>query len=463
MFRWRYRCAPLLDKGSILPAGRGSFRTELALVRPRASNKTGRLRARLPDLLTKEWQQRLVLDALRNGSWLTRERVIVISAMIGVGSLLELAWLFGFGHGTLDPLGRPIGTDFSEVYAAGKMVLAGNSADVWTWPKHFIVQQQIQHSATVDVYGWQYPPPYLLIATSLALLPYIPALLVWQAVTLAAFTWLAWRILPRWETILLVLTAPVTVVCVTHGHNGFLTAFLLGGGLLLLERRPVAAGLLLGCLIYKPQFALVIPLLLLATRNWRAIAGSCLSAALLIAVTLLLWGWPVWQAFIDSIPLSQNVVIEQGNTGWFKIMSTFSAVRMWGGSIPLAYAVQGVITAAAVAAVAFLSVRDNVRLRNAAVAAATILATPYVLDYDFVVLGLGIAWLWLDGEENGFLPWDRVILAIGWVAPLAARSVAHVTDFPLGLLAAALMLGLPLRRSLVRASPFRRSREAFAQ
>ena len=272
------------------------------------------------------------MDALRNGSWLTRQRVIAIAAMVGTASLLSLIWLFGFGHGTLDPFGRPLGTDFSQVYAAGKMVLAGNAADVWTWPKHFAVQQQIQHSTTVDLYGWHYPPPFLLVAAPLALLGYIPALLVWQAVTLGAFAWLMWRIVPRWEAILLVLAAPVTLVCVTHGHNGFLTAFLLGGGLLLLERKPLIAGLLLGCLIYKPQLGLIIPPLLLVTRNWRAILGACISAAVLTAVTLLLWGWPVWQAFIDSLPLTRHVVLEQGRTGWYKIMSAFSAIRSGAGA-----------------------------------------------------------------------------------------------------------------------------------
>jgi hypothetical protein len=403
------------------------------------------------------------VDALRNGSWLTRQRVIAIAAMVGTASLLSLIWLFGFGHGTLDPFGRPLGTDFSQVYAAGKMVLAGNAADVWTWPKHFAVQQQIQHSTTVDLYGWHYPPPFLLVAAPLALLGYIPALLVWQAVTLGAFAWLMWRIVPRWETILLVLAAPVTLVCVTHGHNGFLTAFLLGGGLLLLERKPLIGGLLLGCLIYKPQLGLIIPPLLLVTRNWRAILGACISAAVLTAVTLLLWGWPVWQAFIDSLPLTRHVVLEQGRTGWYKIMSAFSAIRMWGGSIAFAYAVQSCVTALAMASVVFLSLRNNVRLRNAAVAAAVILSTPYVLDYDFVVLGLGIAWLWLDGEETGFLPGDRVFLALAWAAMLPARQIAHFTEFPLGLLTAAIMLALPVRRSIVRASPFRRSRAAFAR
>jgi len=383
--------------------------------------------------------------------------------MSAVASLVSLAWLFGFGHGTLDPMGRPLGTDYSQVWAAGKMALGGHSADVWSWPKHFAVQQQIHHSTTVDLYGWHYPPPFLLIASALALLPYLPALLVWQAATLGAFAALMWRLVPRWETLLLVVAAPVTLICVTHGHNGFLTAFLLGGGLLLLDRKPLAAGMLLGCLIYKPQLALVIPPLLLVTRNWRAIAGACLSAGLLVAATLLFWGWPVWQAFLDSLPLTRDVVLEQGRTGWYKIMSPFSAVRMWGGSIALAYAVQSLVTAAAVAGALFLALRDNARLRNAAVTAAVVLSTPYVLDYDFVVLGLGLAWLWRDGEEKSFLPWDRSLMALVWIAPLAARRIAEFTYFPLGLLIAAIMLALPLRRSIVRASPFRRSREAFAR
>ncbi|MCL6678378.1 DUF2029 domain-containing protein [Sphingomonas sp. RG327] len=403
------------------------------------------------------------MDGLRNGSWLTRERVIAIATMSAVASLVSLVWLFGFGHGTLDPMGRPLGTDYSQVWAAGKMALGGHPADVWSWPKHFAVQQQIHHSTTVDLYGWHYPPPFLLVASLLALLPYLPALLVWQAASLGAFAALMRRLVPRWETVLLVVAAPVTLICVTHGHNGFLTAFLLGGGLLLLERKPLAAGLLLGCLIYKPQLALVIPPLLLVTRNWRAIAGACLSAGLLVAATLLFWGWPVWQAFLDSLPLTRDVVLEQGRTGWYKIMSPFSAVRMWGGSIALAYAVQSLVTAAAVAGALFLALRDNARLRNAAVTAAVVLSTPYVLDYDFVVLGLGLAWLWRDGEEKGFLPWDRSLMALVWIAPLAARRIAEFTYFPLGLIIAAIMLALPLRRSIVRASPFRRSREAFAQ
>jgi hypothetical protein len=286
-------------------------------------------------------------------------------------------------------------------------------------------------------------------------LPYVPALIVWQLATLIPFAWMMGRLVPHRETLLLVLAAPVTLICLTHGHNGFLTALLLGGGLMLLDKRPFLAGLLFGCLIYKPQFALILPPLLLASRNWRAIGGAIVSAGLLIALTLALWGWPVWQAFIDSLPLTRSVVIEQGSTGWHKIMSPFAATRMWGGEVGLAYAVQLAATLAAIAAVIWVAwTRQSPHLRNAMVCAAVLIATPYVLDYDYVVLLPALAFLWLDDERHGWLPWDKTLMALVWVAPIVARQAAQFAYLPLGLATAVIVAFLAIRR--VRASPFRR-------
>jgi hypothetical protein len=223
---------------------------------------------------------------------------------------------------------------------------------------------------------------------------------------------------------------------------------------MLLERRPFVAGLLLGCLVYKPQFALVLPLLLLVLWNWRAIAGAAVSSLALVGITLFIWGWPVWQAFIDSLPLTQSIVIEQGRTGWEKIMSPFSAVRSWGGSVEAAYAVQGAFTVSAIAATLWLAREARPDVRNAAVTAAVIMSTPYVLDYDLVVLLAGIVFLWRDAERHGWLDWEKSALALVWLAPLFARNLAAVTLFPLGLLSALLVLGLAVCRQL-RASPSR--------
>ena len=384
--------------------------------------------------------------AVKSGEWLSHERVRRVAVVCLIVALASLAWLFATAHGTLDWKGRPIGTDFSQVYAAGRMVWDGAAVNVWDWPTHFRVQQGLHGSTSVDLYGWHYPPPYLLVAAAIDMMPYVMALIVWQAATLAPFAVMIGRIVQRRDAWLFVLAAPVTLICVTHGHNGFLTALLLGGGLMLLERRPVAAGLLLGCLVYKPQFALVIPFVLLVTGNWRAILGAGVSSLGLIALTYAIWGWPVWQAFIDSLPLTRQVVIEEGRTGWHKIMSAFSAVRSWGGSIGFAYAVQAVVTVAAIGVTAWLARTARPALRNAAVSAAVLLSTPYVLDYDFVVLGLGIAWLWKDGEEHGFGPWERTLLAFVWIAPLFARSLAEYTLIPLGWLSAVAVLAIAVLR-----------------
>ena len=394
------------------------------------------------------------MNSLSNGDWLTRERALRIAVICGLVSLAILGFLLATSSGTLDYDGRPVGTDFSQVWTAGRMVLDDRAAEVWNWDAHRAVQEAFHGPGLKEWYGWHYPPPFLLVAALLATMPYLPALLVWQAATLLPFAWMIRRYTERPEAWLFVLAAPVTLVCLMHGHNGFLTALLLGGGLILLEKRPFIAGLLLGCLVYKPQFALVLPLLLLVLWNWRAIAGAAVSSLALIGITLALWGWPVWQAFIDSLPLTQNIVIEQGRTGWEKIMSPFSAVRSWGGPVELAYAVQALFTLTSIGATLWLARKARPDLRNAAVTAAVLISTPYVLDYDYVVLLAGIAFLWRDAERHGWLSWEKSALAFVWIAPLVARNVAALTLFPLGLLTAIFVLELALKRGLT-ASPSR--------
>ena len=273
------------------------------------------------------------MGALRDGNWLDAARVRRVAVACLLLYIVMIGALFATANGTIDYKGRPLGTDFSQVWTAGTMVWDGRAAEVWNWPSHFAVQREFHRSASVDLYGWHYPPPFLLVAALLATVPYLAALFLWQAATLVPLACLAQRYLGRRDGWLFVAAAPVSFICIAHGHNGFLTALLLGGGLILLDKRPLAAGLLLGCLVYKPQFALLIPLLLLVTWQWRAIFGAALSSVALIAVTYAIWGWPVWQAFLDSLPLTRAVVIEQGSTGWEKIMSPFSAVRSWGMAV----------------------------------------------------------------------------------------------------------------------------------
>lgn len=336
--------------------------------------------------------------------------------------------------GPMDALRRPLGTDFSQVWTAGVAVLAGHPEQPFDPALHAAAQRGL-FAPDTPFYGWHYPPYFLAVAALLALLPYIPALLVWQGTTFAVYLLVVRRILPHPFTLLAAAAFPAVLVNVGHGHNGFLTASLLGGGLLLLDRRPVLAGVLLGLLVYKPQFGLVLPLALLAGRRWTAIASAAGTVVLMTLATLAAFGVEPWRAFRSSLAFTRTIVLEEGNTGWEKIQSAFSAARALGADISTAYAVQGVLTGGVMLALVWLWCGPaDMRLKSAALITAALLSTPYVLDYDMVVLGPALAFAISWELARGVRPWMASLLAAVWVAPLLARTIAASTHVPLGLI-----------------------------
>ena len=390
-----------------------------------------------------------MFERLASGDWVNAGRVRLACSLLLAATILSYAVLLATAHGTLDAMGRPIGTDFSDVYAAGWMADHGRAAAAWLWPDHYAVQQAIHRSKAVPFYGWHYPPPFLLIAALLATLPYLAALALWQGATLAGAVAVARTIVPGRGTTLAVLAAPASFVCLGHGQNAFLTASLLAGGLWLLDRRPWLAGLLLGCLVYKPQFAVLLPVVLIAAGNRRAFLGAAVSSLALVATTLAIWGWPVWHAFADSLPITRAIVIESGQTGWEKIVSAFAMVRAWDAPVPLAYAVQGCVSALAIVGAAVAARWASPAVRGAVVCGAALLSTPYALDYDLVILGGAFCFLVADARARGWLTWEKSVLALAYAAPLVGRQVAGLTLVPLDWIACVAVFALALRRGWV--------------
>jgi hypothetical protein len=217
----------------------------------------------------------------------------------------------------------------------------------------------------------------------------------------------------------------------------------------LLDRRPWLAGVLIGCLAYKPQFGVLIPIALLAGGRWRTIGAAAATVAALVVVSFATLGSGVWHAFADSMTFTQTVVLEQGGTGWEKIQSVFSAVRMWGAGVELAYAVQIALALLLAASLAWLW-RSNAasELKAAGLATGSLLATPYVLDYDLVVLAVAIAFFVRHGLNRGFRDFEISLLAAAWIAPLLSRAIAGATGIPLGLLVMLALYVFTLRRAL---------------
>ncbi|MFP5435357.1 MAG: hypothetical protein ACLGIM_19915, partial [Alphaproteobacteria bacterium] len=134
-------------------------------------------------------------------------------------------------------------------------------------------------------------------------------------------------------------------------------------------------------------------------------------------------------------------------TGWEKIQIPFAAIRQWGGSIPVAYGVQAVVTIGAIVTAGLVARRGSMALRGAAALSAALLCTPYVLDYDHVLLGVAIAFVTADILERSTLRWEPTWLAYAWLAPLFGRTVSDLTLIPVNLIAAIAILAITARRA----------------
>lgn len=400
-----------------------------------------------------------MLETLRTGDWLTLQRLNVYPRILLALMVLAIIVWVGMSNGLVDRNGKPIGTDFSNVYAAGELTLKGTPEAAYDPQLQHEAEQDIFDGRSVPFYGWHYPPTFLFAAALLAVLPYGWALLVWMALTLPAFVATVRSIAPRPETLVLALAFPPVFVNLAHGQNGYLTATLLGGALLLLDRKPVISGMLIGMLAYKPQFGVLIPLILMATGRWQAFTSAAVTVAASCAATAIVFGTDVWLAFMESTDFTRNVVLEQGSTGWEKIQSIFSAVRMWGAGIGTAYAVQtGLALCIAASLVRLWRSEATHELKAAGLAAACLLATPYVLDYDLVVLGLPIAFMAAHGLKSGFRDYEVTLLAVVWLSPLVTRSIAGATSIPLGLVAMLSIYALIIHRAASDVSATRNRR-----
>jgi hypothetical protein len=394
--------------------------------------------------MTNIWQ------GLRSGDWLTSARARGYSLiLLGLAVLAIVGWI-ALSDGLIDRNGQPIGTDFSNVYAAGTLIWQGRPADAYTPALQHAAEKAVFASREVPFFGWHYPPFFFAVAVLVAAVPYAWGLLIWLVASCAAYLATIRAILPRPQTLLIAAAFPAVFVNIGHGQNGFLTAALLGGALHWLDRKPSLAGMLIGLLAYKPQFGVLIPIALLAGGRWTSIAAAAATVAALVAISFAALGSGIWHAFVDSMNFTQTVVLEQGGTGWQKIQSIFSAARMWGASVHTAYAVQGALFVVLVASLAWLWHSDAAfELKAAALAAGSLLATPYVLDYDLVVLAVAIAFFVRHGLRHGFKDFEISVLAAAWIVPLLSRGIAGLMSIPLGLVVLLAFYATVLRRAVL--------------
>lgn len=372
--------------------------------------------------------------------------LLVINASYFPAAYFSHWWIY-------DPNGLGIPTDFVNVWAAGRLVLDGHPAHAYDWDIQKQVELALLGQDFIGYFAWHYPPPFLFVASALAQLPYSVAFIGWVSVSFLPYLAVMRGIVGRPFGLMLAAAFPMVFNNTLVGQNGFLTAALIGGTLYLLPVRPVLAGVCLGLLTYKPQYGLLFPIVLIAASQWTVFFTAGLVAAAMAFASWLAFGTESWQAFFHWMPMFSQAFLTEGKATWWKLQSIFSLVRYLGGSEYLAWIFQWVLTAS-VAVVLTLMWRSRVSypLKAAALAAGTLLTTPYLFMYDMMVLAVPVAFLVRIGLRTGFRPYE--LPALGCALALIVSFI--FLGMPVGLGATLIVTALVLRR----AGPWWRREEA---
>ncbi len=363
--------------------------------------------------------------------------LFIINASFFPAAYLAHWWIF-------DDKGLGIPTDFVNVWSAGRLALGGHPAWAYDWDIQKQVQVAVLGQSYEGNFAWHYPPPFLFAASLLAHFPYAVAFIGWAAISFVPYLAVMRAIVGRPFGWLLAAAFPAVLTNTLVGQNGFLTASLIGGALYLMPMRPVLSGICLGLLSYKPQYGLLFPLVLIAASQWTVFVTAAIVAVAMAALSWLAFGTESWQAFFHWLPMFSQAFLTEGKAPWWKLQSLFALVRFFGGTEQLAWILQWIMTAIVGVGLALMW-RSPVRysLKAAALAAGTLLTTPYLFMYDMMVLAIAVAFLVRIGLKTGFRRYELPALACAF-----ALIVTFIfTGAPVGLGATLIVAGLILRRA----------------
>jgi hypothetical protein len=288
---------------------------------------------------------------------------------------------------TLSHLATHISADFIVFWTA---VQAPQPYDVEALTK---AQYWYMHTETLRPFA--YPPSFLPWIEPFGLLPMRVAYLVWTASTAALFL-LCWRGLVDRTSLAIAAAAPAFVLAALPGQAVFLLGALLVGGLRLVERRPILAGLLLGlAATIKPQAALLIPVALVAGRHWRALQAAAISGTAVGAACLLLQGVDLWRAWLQALPEFLKIVRETGMTEFGITPASFLANARIEGPLATFISVSAALLALATLWRTFALTNDML-CRVLALNAATLLVLPYAMPYELALSAPAAAALLLN-------------------------------------------------------------------
>lgn len=361
-----------------------------------------------------------------------------------VGQAVFLATAYVSGVWLFDAQGARLANDFTGFYAAWQFVLDGHATGLWDPAAHKAAANAVIGYNFEGSYPPSYTAHYMMASTVFGLLPYMTSFAVWVPVISLPYVFVAGKIIDHRGALILACAFPSLLANVYVGQNGCLTAAFLGGALLAMQAgRPILAGFLIACLTYKPHFGILVPVALIAAREWRVFVSAAVWVVGIVLLTWLVLGTDAWVAsFHALLSTNQNTLVD-GLHDWHKQQNLFGLVRIVGGNIETAWLAQGAVMLAMAGWVWFAwTSRQPFAMTAAILSLGAFVASPYSYMYDTMILAIPVAFVLRDGLDRGFLRGEMP----GLLAACLLLATFPLVKMPVGVGAAFILVALIARR-----------------
>ena len=313
--------------------------------------------------------------------------------------------------GLRDRAGNLKGTDFLHLYTLGSLAAAHRGSDLYDMNAQAALAAQRVPEAAGIRYLPLYPPQVSIFFAPLAHLSYGWALVVWWGCSVAVYgacCYFVWRSCPNLRdhgrTIALLTVAfPAFFHLIAWGQTSAiaLACFTLMF-FLLRDRREFLAGLVLGCLIFKPQLGLAAAVVFVSLGAWRTVLGAAVSAAAQLSVGMFYYGTGPLRQWFSTLRNVQNMLplLEPKLYQTHSLRTFWSMVLPWAGASFILYVVSAALVLSLTIACWKRGSAVPLALRYSVLLLASVLMAPHLTVYDLVILAPAFILLadWLLGQ-----------------------------------------------------------------
>jgi hypothetical protein len=364
--------------------------------------------------------------------------------------------------GLLDRAGNIKFQDFLPFYVSARMISAGRADQLYLQPAAIAQIQGIVGQPTHVRLPYLYGPQVALFFVPFARFSFSAAAWIWASASVALFlacTYLIWRACPSLRAHLgmvgiCALAFPPLFHCFLRGHISVLVLICFTVAFLALRtNRDWLAGVALGTLIFKPQFLLAIPLVLLLAGAAKLLAGLVVAACAQLAFAWIYFGSSVMRSYFSTLwHLSRWIETAELSLAPIQMHSLrafWSLLIPWPNLALACYVLSSF--AAIILAAAIWKSASPLALRFSALTLAAVLINPHLFVYDLLVLApvllLLMDWT-LSRAQHAFSPTSlRLLLYLSFVLPLLG-PISRWTHLQLSVCAFAILFWMLWRESI---------------